>query len=46
MDENDPKSAKSDDEKSISYNEPEETLEEMLSFLDSIGNFRNVTIIL
>ncbi|KAM3134920.1 hypothetical protein pb186bvf_012920 [Paramecium bursaria] len=40
LDENDPKSVKSDDEKSAYSNEPEETLEDMLVFLDSLGSFR------
>ena len=42
LDENDPKSVKSDDEKSAYSNEPEETLEDMLVFLDSLGSFRQV----
>ncbi|CAD8075984.1 unnamed protein product [Paramecium sonneborni] len=36
----DKKSAKSDDGESESENEPEETIEELLTFLDSLGNFR------
>ncbi|CAD8146328.1 unnamed protein product [Paramecium octaurelia] len=36
----DRKSAKSDDGQSESGNEPDETLEELLTFLDSLGNFR------
>ncbi|CAK82015.1 unnamed protein product (macronuclear) [Paramecium tetraurelia] len=39
--ENDLKEGKSDDERSISNNEPDETIEQVLLFLDSIGNFRS-----
>ncbi|CAD8049229.1 unnamed protein product [Paramecium primaurelia] len=42
LDENDLKEGKSDDERSISNNEPDETIEQVLLFLDSIGNFRSV----
>ncbi|CAD8064741.1 unnamed protein product [Paramecium sonneborni] len=38
----DRKSAKSDDGQSESGNEPDETLEELLTFLDSLGSFRQV----
>ncbi|CAD8141314.1 unnamed protein product [Paramecium octaurelia] len=41
LDENDLKEGKSDDERSISNNEPDETIEQVLLFLDSIGNFRS-----
>ncbi|CAD8160030.1 unnamed protein product [Paramecium pentaurelia] len=40
QDDQDRKSAKSDDGQSESVNEPDETIEELLTFLDSLGNFR------